>query len=89
MGDREAAALEMRQAGVAVPGQPHYEIRIEGELDPSWSTWFGDLRVVSTGDGQSVLSGPLPDQAALYGILIKIRNLGISLVSVNRVVAPV
>ncbi len=66
--------------------QDLYEIRIEGELDPSWSEWFDDLQVTNTVEGHAILHGPLPDQAALYAVLIKVQNLGLTLLSVNRAV---
>ena len=62
---------------------PTYEIRIEGHLGSSWSAWFEGLEISRTPEGATVLSGPLPDQAALHGVLMKIRDLGLTLVSVN------
>ena len=66
------------------PGRPGwYEIRVEGILDDRWAGWFGGLRV--SGDGtQTVISGLLPDQPALHGVLAQIRDLGLSLISVRR-----
>jgi hypothetical protein len=60
-----------------------YEIRVDGILDDCWAAWFGDLRVVSDGV-RTVISGPVTDQAALHGILAKVRDLGVCLVSVRR-----
>lgn len=60
-----------------------YEIRVEGVLDSRWATWFGDLRVEREGT-QTVISGPLADQPALHGLLTKIRDLGLCLISVRR-----
>jgi len=60
-----------------------YEIRVEGVLDSRWATWFGDLRVERE-DTQTVISGPLADQPALHGLLTKIRDLGLCLISVRR-----
>jgi len=69
---------------VSGPGRPaHYEIRIDGVLDDRWADWFGGLRVTNDG-AQTVISGPLPDQPALHGLLAKIRDLGLSLISVRR-----
>ena len=62
----------------------HYWIRVKGQLDPSWSAWFDDLTVTHETSGETVLAGPLPDQAALYGILEKARNLNLALVSVSQ-----
>jgi hypothetical protein len=63
--------------------QQCYEIRIEGHLATDWSDWFEGLAIRQDPGGETVLSGLL-DQAALYGILIKIRDLGLVLVSVNK-----
>jgi len=62
-----------------------YEIRVEGHLWPGWSEWFGRLTVTPLDDGQTLLVGPLADQAALHGVLGRIRDLGLVLVSVNRI----
>jgi hypothetical protein len=61
----------------------HYEIRIDGVLDDRWADWFGGLRMTSDGT-QTVISGLLPDQPALHGLLAKVRDLGLSLISVRR-----
>lgn len=60
-----------------------YEIRVEGCLTEEWSGWFGGLSIQQE-NGDTLISGPLPDQAALYGLLKKVRDLGLTLVSVNR-----
>lgn len=60
-----------------------YDIRIRGHLDPHWSEWFDGMRIVDAERGETLLSGPLPDQAALHGLLTKIRDLGLTLISVN------
>ena len=60
-----------------------YEIRAEGVLDQRWTAWFEGLQVTSEGS-QTVISGPLPDQPALHGVLIKVRDLGMCLISVRR-----
>lgn len=66
------------------PGQPgRYEIRVDAVLDDRWADWFGGLQVTSDGT-QTVISGLLPDQPALHGLLAKIRDLGLSLISVRR-----
>jgi hypothetical protein len=64
---------------------PIYQIRLEGQLGPDWSEWFEGLDITLQRNGETVLSGPLPDQAALHGVLARIRDLGIVLISVNRV----
>lgn len=61
-----------------------YEIQVEGHLPSTWSNWFEGLDVQCGPGGDSILSGPLPDQAALHGILAKIRDLNLKLISVNR-----
>jgi hypothetical protein len=62
----------------------HYEIRVEGVLGQRWTTWFEDLQI-SSEDTETVISGPLADQAALHGVLVKIGDLGMHLISVRRV----
>jgi hypothetical protein len=61
-----------------------YEIRIEGHLDGQWTDWFDGMSITLEDDGTTLLSGPVPDQPALYGLLRKVRDLGLSLVAVNR-----
>jgi hypothetical protein len=62
-----------------------YEIRVEGQLDHRWLEWFHTMTMVYTDNGETILTGVMRDQAALYGVLMKMRDLGLSLVSVNRV----
>ncbi len=62
----------------------HYWIRVKGHLDPSWSTWFNGQSITHEAGGDTVLAGPLPDQAALYGMLEKARNLNLRLVAVGE-----
>ena len=66
----------------------HYELRIEGRLDEHWSAWFDGLRLVHEDDGTTTLSGAVADQAALHGLLAKVRDLGATLISVNATDAP-
>jgi hypothetical protein len=61
----------------------HYEIRFKGILDRRWTAWFEGLQVSSDGD-QTVLSGRVADQAALHGLLAKVRDLGLTLISVRH-----
>ena len=60
-----------------------YEIRLKGHLDNRWSDWFEGLTITLEEDGDTLLSGPVADQAALYGLLKKVRDLGMPLVSVS------
>ena len=62
-----------------------YQIRVEGHLDSSWSSWFNGLKLTCREDGTTNLVGSIPDQAALYGLIIKIRDLSLSLISINRI----
>ena len=64
---------------------PVYEIRIKGHLGSQWTDWFEGLIITLEEDGDTLLTGPVIDQAALYGLLKKVRDLGMPLVSVNRV----
>jgi hypothetical protein len=64
-----------------------YEIRVQGRLDQRWSTWFDGLIISYEGDDITVMRGPLADEAALHGILIKVRDLALPLLSLNRVTA--
>jgi hypothetical protein len=65
------------------PGKPTvYKIRIKGQMDSQWTDWFEGLAITLEENGDTLLTGPVIDQAALYGLLKKIRDLGIPLVSV-------
>ena len=61
-----------------------YEIRVDGHLGESWSPWLWDMTICHKECGQTVLSGPLPDEPALHGVLAKIRDLGLPLLEVRR-----
>ena len=68
------------------PDQPViYEIRIKGHLGQQWTDWFGGLTITQEDNGNTLLTGPVVDQAALHGLLKKVRDLGMPLLSVNRV----
>ena len=67
------------------PDQPMvYQIRLKGQLDARWTDWFGGMAVALTEDGDTLLTGPVAYQAALHGLLRKVRDVGIPLVSVNE-----
>ena len=61
-----------------------YQIRVRGALDPHWSDWFDGMAITSDASGDTLLIGPLADQAALYGVLHRIRDLGLMLLAVAR-----
>ena len=68
------------------PGQPTvYQIRIKGHLGRQWTDWFGGLAITLEDNGDTLLTGPVVDQAALHGLLKKVRDLGMPLLSVIRV----
>ena len=62
-----------------------YEIRLQGHLDVQWAGWFGGLTVTLNDKGETWLTGPVADQAALYSLLRKVRDFGLPLLSVNRI----
>ncbi len=62
-----------------------YEIRIQGHLPDKWEVWFEGLSIRRESDGTTTLHGPVTDQSALHSILLKIRNVNLSLISVNRI----
>jgi len=78
MSETHAATQHQHKSGL-------YDIRIVGHLDNRWADWFDGLSFVHKSDGTTILYGPVGDQAALYGLLRKVRDLGLALVSVTRV----
>ena len=73
----------------AMPADRHqnpgrYEIRVKGHLDTRWAAWFDGLTIAHGSDGTTIIHGPVADQAALHGLLQKIRDLGLPLISVNH-----
>ena len=60
-----------------------YNIKIQGQLDDRWKAWFDDLDIILTRDGDTILNGIIIDQPALHGVLKKIRDMGLTLISVN------
>jgi hypothetical protein len=62
-----------------------YQITVKGHLDSHWSAWFDNMTITNQANGEAVLRGPLPDQSALYGVLTKVRDLGLPLLAVTLV----
>jgi hypothetical protein len=60
-----------------------YEIIVRGHLAPDWSVIFDDMEVIGQADGNTLITGSLPDQSALYGLLMRLRDLGLTLISVT------
>jgi hypothetical protein len=65
-----------------------YQIRIKGHLGPQWKDWFGGMTITPTEGGDTLLTGPVVDQAALHGLLRKVRDLGMPLISAILVKPP-
>ncbi len=63
----------------------HYEIRLKGHLDDRWAAWFEGLSLAQESDGTTLIYGPVVDQAALHGLLCKVRDLGVPLIAVTQV----
>jgi hypothetical protein len=62
-----------------------YQITVKGHLDSQWSAWFNNMLISHEANGEAVLRGPLPDQSALYGVLAKVRDLGLPLLAVTLI----
>ena len=75
-----------RRLGPQAP--THYELRVEGHLDEHWSTWFGGMALLRRDDGTTTLRGLVTDQAALHGLITKVRDIGAALISVEAIDAP-
>jgi hypothetical protein len=89
-GKRESRTMSETHTSPEASTEHHYEsglyeIRIKGHLEGRWADWFGGLIITLEEDGDTLLTGPVADQAALYGLLRKVRDLGLPLLSVNRV----
>jgi hypothetical protein len=65
------------------PEGPRYEIRLQGRLAPRWAAWFDGMTLTTADDGTTALRGPVADQAALHGVLQKVRDLGLPLISIT------
>jgi len=80
--------MSMNPNSIPDPAKPRvYQIRLEGHLSAQWSDWFEGLTVTLQDQGDTLLTGPLIDQAALYGLLRRVRDLGLTLISVVRLEA--
>ena len=66
-------------------GAGRYEIRLKGHLDARWAAWFDGLTLTTCSDGTTTIRGPVADQAALHGLLLRVRDLGMPLISVVRI----
>ena len=62
-----------------------YQIRVRGHLNQEWSEWFDNMTITLESNGDTILVGRVVDQAALHGLLIRVRDMGLTLISVNRV----
>ena len=80
MSDADAAAKDFSEPAL-------YKIRISGHLSERWASWFEGLTITLEENGETLLAGPVVDQAALHGLLKKVRDLGMPLLSVTRVKA--
>ena len=67
------------------PHAPHYQIRLQGHLDSRWAAWFDGLSLTDESDGTTVINGSVVDQAALHGLLGKVRDLGLPLIAVIQI----
>ena len=74
---------KVNRCGPYPPGV--YQIRVKGHLDRTWSDWFEGLTITLEENGETLLTGPVIDQAALYGLLRKVRDLGLPLLAVTQV----
>ena len=75
---------EQRSQGTGRAWPSTYQIRIEGHLGPVWTHWFAGLSITLEDNGDTLLTGAVADQAALHGLLKKVRDLGVPLISVDR-----
>jgi hypothetical protein len=87
--DRQRRSLRVQRMAEQLNTTPDhnqamvYQIRLKGHLGPQWSEWFGDLSITLEEDGVTLLAGPVADQAALHGLLKKVRDLGLPLLAIS------
>jgi len=82
---RDKTVASTRNSETALSHPIVYQIRIQGHLGAHWSDWFAGLTITTLDNGDTLLTGPVVDQAALYGVLRSVRDVGLPLVSVNPV----
>lgn len=82
---QEDRTVDRSIRGVMKGSQLHYEIRVEGLIDGLWAEWFGGMTITYENSSETILAGDLPDQTALHGVLDRIRDLGLNLISVKRI----
>jgi hypothetical protein len=78
MGERHAPTGTSHEGG-------RYEIRVKGHVDTRWAAWFDGMTLSHDGDGTTRIHGPVVDQAALHGLLAKVRDIGLGLISITQV----
>ena len=78
--------MDRRRSPDDIPAR--YQFQVRGALDPRWSTWFDQLAISHDADGNTLLAGPVNDQAALYGVINRLRDLGLTLLAVTRLTEP-
>ena len=81
---RESITSACMEKKTSMP-QEFYQITVKGHLNPNWADWFDGLTITLEDNGETLLTGPVVDQAALHGVLRKVRDLGMLLLSVTRV----
>ena len=79
--------MNLNQVSSNLDQPRHYRITIQGHLHPRWSEWFENLTISQQPDGTTNLTGPVADQAALYGLIIKLRDMGLPLLAVQSLTA--
>jgi len=81
---RSLDAASPEKGNIPMKNPVIYQVRIKGHLGPQWSEWFDKMTIVLEADGTTTLSGPVVDQAALHGLLVRVRDLGLELISVSQ-----
>ena len=85
IGAQRMTHMQTNQRATAITRLGRYEIRLKGHLDARWAAWFDGLSLTRESDGTTVIRGPVVDQAALHGLLSKVRDLGLPLIAVTQV----